>query len=198
MASRETTDTGKLTDLRTGEESSSALEPAKPTWPCLEIHSARPDWVEVSLPCMIEAADQLNEFLVWHFAELQEDVRESVRIALRELLLNAVEWGGKLDATKCVRVALLLGQRAVLCRIADPGNGFRIGNLSHAAIGNPDDRPCDHMAVREQNGLRPGGFGLKIVKGSIDELMYNATGNEVIFLKYTDTRSAPEPSLSYR
>lgn len=163
-----------------------ALETTGSAWPCLKIHSARPDWIEFSLPCSIEAADQLNEFLVWCFADLQEDARESVRTALRELLLNAVEWGGNSDVTKQVRVAILRGRRVVLCRIMDPGNGFRFEGLTHAAIGNPDGRPWDHMLVREQKGLRPGGYGLTIVRGSADELLYNDTGNEVVFLKYID------------
>ena len=30
-------------------------------WPYLEIHSARHDWVEVSLPCLFEAADQFTD-----------------------------------------------------------------------------------------------------------------------------------------
>jgi len=159
---------------------------SEPSWACLKIHSARPDWVELSLPCNMEAVDQLNAFLVWHFAQLKEEVRESVRTAFRELLLNAVEWGGNSDVTKHVRVAILLGRRAVVCRIADPGSGFHMKNLNHAAISNPDGKPFDHMAVREQMGLRPGGFGLTIVRSSIDELIFNDAGNEVVFLKYID------------
>ena len=159
---------------------------AEPACPRLRIHSAGPDWVELSLPCSIDAADQLNEFLVWFFADLQEEVRQSVRTALRELLLNAIEWGGNSDMTKRVQVAILRGQRVVLCRVMDPGNGFRIQNLTHAAICNPDDKPCNHMLVREQKGLRPGGFGLTIVRGSTDELIFNDAGNEVVFLKYID------------
>ena len=159
----------------------------EPSCPRLKIHSAGPNWVELSLPCSIDAADQLNEFLVWFFADLQEDVRESVRTALRELMMNAIEWGGQSDLTKRVQVAILRGRRVVLCRIMDPGNGFHIKNLTHAAICNPEDNPCKHMLVRAQKGLRPGGFGLTVVRGSIDELIFNDAGNEVVFLKYIDS-----------
>jgi anti-sigma regulatory factor (Ser/Thr protein kinase) len=159
-------------------------EPSRGNWSHLEIHSARHDWVELSLPCVIEAADQFSEFSVWFFAELKEETREALRTAMRELVLNAIEWGGKLDETQKVRVAILRGQESVLCRIADPGNGFRWDELGHASICNPSDDPCKHLLVREQRGLRAGGFGLAIVQGSIDELIYNATGNEVVFVKY--------------
>ena len=31
---------------------------------------------------------------------------------------------------------------------------------AHAAISNPDHDPIRHLVVREEKGLRPGGFGL--------------------------------------
>jgi hypothetical protein len=43
------------------------------------------------------------------------------------------------------------------------------------------------MEVREQKGLRPGGFGLLSVRAKVDELIYNEKRNEVIFVKYLDT-----------
>jgi len=196
MASCEMANTGRLTGLWLSEESSSAQEPSRPTWPCLEMLCARPDRVELSLPCALEAADQLHEFLAGCFADLQEDVRESVKTSLRELVLNAIEWGGRSDATKRVRVVILRSQSAVICRVIDPGEGFRREDLSHAAVSNPDNRPYNHMAVREQKGLRPGGFGLAIVRGSVDHLIYNDVGNEVVFLKYIDPPPATGISRS--
>ena len=103
---------------------------------------------------------------------------------MRELVLNAIEWGGRLDGSKRVRVAILQGHNAVLCRIVDPGNGFTYENLSHTSISNPSDNPCKHLRVREQRGLRAGGFGLAIVQEYIDALLYNESGNEVVFIKY--------------
>ena len=55
----------------------------------------------------------------------REDVRESVGYAFRELLLNAVEWGGKLDPKRKVRISYLRAKRMLLYRIADPGPGSR-------------------------------------------------------------------------
>ena len=42
------------------------------------------------------------------------------------------------------------------------------------------------MRVREKKGLRPGGFGLLTVRGSVDELLYNEKRNEVVFVRYLD------------
>ena len=74
-------------------------------------------------------------------ADLAPEVRESIAYAFRELLLNAVEWGGKLDPKRKVRIACLRAQRMLLYRIADPGPGFNIEDLPHAAIGHGPDQP---------------------------------------------------------
>jgi len=73
----------------------------------------------------------------------------------------------------------------LLYRIADPGTGFTMEGLDHAAISHPDN-PIEHMEVRESKGLRPGGFGILMVKAKVDELIYNEAQNEVVFVKYLD------------
>jgi DNA-binding response OmpR family regulator len=151
--------------------------------PPIEVVSARPNWVELVVPCRREIADRL-QFVMAHLeADLPEEVRESVGYAFRELLLNAIEWGGKLDPKRKVRIAYLRAQRMVMYRIADPGSGFKTEELSHAAISYPGD-PIEHMRVREEKGLRPGGFGLLMVRAKVDELIYNEKQNEVVFVKY--------------
>jgi anti-sigma regulatory factor (Ser/Thr protein kinase) len=37
---------------------------------------------------------------------------------------------------------------------------------------------------REDQGRRPGGFGMLIVRQIVDELVYNERGNEVLLIKY--------------
>jgi anti-sigma regulatory factor (Ser/Thr protein kinase) len=51
---------------------------------------------------------------------------------------------------------------------------------------NPPDEPLRHLTYREAENLRPGGFGVLLVKNSIDELLYNEKGNEVVLVKYID------------
>ena len=158
---------------------------APPSLPAIEVASARPDWVELVVPCTREAADRIQGFLARLETDLALEVREAVGYAFRELLLNAVEWGGKLDPNHKVRIAYLRGRRMVLYRIADPGPGFKMDDLPHAAIAHPDN-PIEHMNVREEKGLRPGGFGILMVKAKVDELIYNEKRNEVVFVKYLD------------
>jgi CheY-like chemotaxis protein/anti-sigma regulatory factor (Ser/Thr protein kinase) len=158
----------------------------------IEVISARPDWVELVVPCTREAAGRIETVMSHMDAALAPEVRESIGFAFRELLLNAVEWGGQLDPSRTVRIACLRAKRMVMYRIADPGSGFNIDDLPHAAIGQPPDDPIAHMHVREAKGLRPGGFGLMTVRASVDELLYNEQRNEVVFVKYLDQDAAPQ------
>jgi len=166
------------------ETVSEALAASYP--PPVEVISARPEWVELVVPCTREAAGHIEAVMSQLDATLAPDVRASIAYAFRELLLNAVEWGGKLDPTRKVRIACLRAKRFVMYRIADPGTGFKVEDLPHAAIGQSPDDPIAHMQVREAKGIRPGGFGLLTVRASVDELLYNEQRNEVVFVKYLD------------
>jgi CheY-like chemotaxis protein/anti-sigma regulatory factor (Ser/Thr protein kinase) len=152
----------------------------------IEVLSARPEWVELLVPCSLDIADRLQGFMMRLDADLPDDVRESVGYAFRELLCNAIEWGGRLDVNRKVRIAYLRAKRMLVYRIADPGEGFKMDDLAHSAISNAPDRPLDHAAVREEMGLRAGGFGIFLVRGMVDELLYNEAHNEVVFVKYLD------------
>jgi len=153
--------------------------------PEIEVISARPEWVELSVPCSLDAAERLEGFMAQLDTKLPEDVRTAAGHAFHELLMNAIEWGGKLNPRRRVRISYLRSKRMVMYRIADPGPGFKLADLDHAAISYGDE-PMQHGEVREEKGLRPGGFGLVMVKASVDELLYNEAQNEVVFVKYLD------------
>jgi len=160
-----------------------------PDLPPIEVISARPEWLELIVPCTREAAERIQPVMARLDATLTPDVREATAYAFRELLLNAIEWGGRLDPKRTVRIACLRSSRMLMYRIADPGPGFNIDQLPHAAIGQSPDEPIAHMQVREEKGLRPGGFGLLTVRAKVDELIYNEKRNEVLFVKYLDGNS---------
>lgn len=160
----------------------------------IEVLSAKPAWIELLVPCAHEAVDRIQSFLQQLESDLPEDLRESVALAFRELLLNGIEWGGRLNPAQKVRVSCLRTKRMLLYRIADPGPGFQMEDLSHAALGAPD--ALVHDGVREQRGLRPGGFGLALVRAIADELVYNERCNEVVFVKYLDEAPAADAAFS--
>lgn len=152
--------------------------------PPIEVISAKPHWVELLIPCTREAAERIQSFLMKLEADLPDDMRNTIGLAFRELVLNAVEWGGKLDPNRKVRIAYVRSSRMLLYRVADPGPGFSFKDLTHAAVGQPADDPVAHMAVRNELGIRPGGFGIAMTRSLADELIYNEAQNEVLFVKY--------------
>jgi len=152
--------------------------------PPIKVISAQPHWVELLIPCTREAAERIHSFLMKLEADLPDDLRNTIGLAFKELLFNAVEWGGKLDPNRKVRIAQVRSSRLLLYRVADPGPGFSFKGLTHAAVGQPADEPIAHTNVRDQLGIRPGGFGITMIRGIADELLYNEAQNEVIFIKY--------------
>jgi anti-sigma regulatory factor (Ser/Thr protein kinase) len=151
-----------------------------------DIHVISPDprWIGFEVRAKVEAAERAVQFTRALLARFSDQVAEDVAAAFRELLFNAVEHGGKLNPRKHVRVSLVLGQRSLAGYIQDPGKGFSFGQLSHAALSNPEDAPTRHVEVREHQGRRPGGFGILISRSLVDELAYNARGNAAMFVKY--------------
>ncbi len=152
--------------------------------PPIQVVSRRPDWVELLVPCTVEAAERSESFLAAARSDLPPDLSEALSKAIHELILNAVEWGGKLDPNRHVRVACVRTPRMILYRIADPGAGFDAAALAHAALNNPPDQPAWHHPIRAGMGLRPGGFGILMAQALADELVYNEAHNEVILIKY--------------
>lgn len=156
-----------------------------PSWEDdIEVVSARPEWITLSVRCRPGTADRLVGFLREVDISLTEKTRDEIAVAFRELLMNAIEHGGNLDPEKRLRLAYIRTSRAVLYYIEDPGEGFSLEQLPHAAVSNPPGEPCCHLREREQRGIRPGGFGILLARNLVDELMYSEKGNEVLLIKY--------------
>jgi two-component system OmpR family response regulator len=154
--------------------------------PPIEVISARPDWIELLVPCQIEAANRIQAILSRLETGLPEEARQNIDYVFSEMLRNAVEWGGGLDPNRKVRVAYLRARRMVLYRIADPGPGFKMDDLAHAAVNYPIEEVGESARVRREKGIRPGGFGIFTARAMVDELIYNEAHNEVLFVKYLD------------
>jgi CheY-like chemotaxis protein len=167
---------------------------AEPCWDDgIEVLSATPAWVRLMARCDIATADRLVQFLR---GVREPDVPEGIISAFREILLNAMEYGGHFDPSQHVEISFLRTRRAVVCRVKDPGQGFSLEELRHAAINNPSGDLFGHVAVRDAQGLRPGGFGLLLTKKLVDEVIYSEQGNEVLLVKYVDAAASPVAQLS--
>lgn len=156
---------------------------APPGEPPIVVLSARPAWVEVLVACTLEVADRIQSYIVSLDVDLPSEMRETLGLVFRELLLDAMEWDGQLDPNRKVRIACLRTKRMLLYRIADAGYGFR-------ATDSPLSAPVGHTdASLQQDGrgavarLRPGAL---LVRAQVDELLFNEARSEVVAVKYLD------------
>jgi len=151
--------------------------------PEIKVLSGKSEWLELSIPCTRDAAERIEHFVRQLGSDLDLEQLDEVALAFRELLMNAVEWGGGLDPQRRVRISCLRTPRMLFYRIADPGPGFKFEGLSHSAAANPDG-VWGSAAVREAKGIRPGGLGVMMVRNIADDLIYNEQQNEVVLVKY--------------
>jgi len=156
----------------------------------IEIISASPEWVCLSVRCDVLTANRLIQFFR-EASDLADMEKEEVSIAFREMLLNAMEHGAHFDPSQFVEIWYVRTRRVNMCKVKDPGEGFSLNEIKHAAVGNPPDDPFRHMAERENRGIRPGGFGILMAKRLVYELIYSDQGNEVLLVKYLDKREDP-------
>ena len=126
--------------------------------------------------------EQLNDLLseLFLLTPLTEEEVHRIRYAVMEMTDNAIEWGNRRRSELTVSVAYEVTDRWVKIVITDQGDGFNPQRLPHAAA---EHDPVAHMSIREQLGLRDGGFGIMISRGMVDEVQYNETGNQVTLVK---------------
>jgi anti-sigma regulatory factor (Ser/Thr protein kinase) len=155
-------------------------------------------WMTLGVPCQLHCGEEAMKHLAQSELianlEAEESVKDRFLAALREVLWNAIEHGGKMDATKSIRLDLVKTSRSLAAMIRDPGPGFQIDDLAHAAVNNPPDNVVQHATSREEQGMRPGGFGILMARAYLDELIYNQQGNEVLLIRYLPPASESSPA----
>ena len=63
----------------------------------IEVVFAKPDWISVRVNCALLSAERLLNFLTELRSDVPEAPRDDLMLAFREVLLNAMEYGGGLD-----------------------------------------------------------------------------------------------------
>jgi len=159
----------------------------------IEVLRATRNWVRLCVRCDLATANRLLQFYR-EASGLPAAETEEVATAFREILINAMEHGGKFDPSQHLEVSYVRTRRMVLCRVKDPGQGFSLEELQHSAIANPEEDPFKHMETREAQGKRPGGFGILMATKLVDDLIYNEKGNEVLLVKYLEKPAAASHS----
>jgi anti-sigma regulatory factor (Ser/Thr protein kinase) len=153
----------------------------------VEIVSSDPGWIRLRLAPEMRIKQSIADFFRSQLNDLDNDLCDKLALALEELLGNSIEHGSSTEPKSAVELACVRTARMVLFYLKDAGSGFSLNSVPHAAVSNPPDEPLRHAAYRSQMGMRPGGYGIMLVKQIADELLYNEYGNEVIMIKYLDS-----------
>jgi DNA-binding response OmpR family regulator len=126
---------------------------------------------------------QANDLLADLFAHtpLTDRQIKDLKQSVMEMGGNAIEWGHRKNPELVLRITYRIHPDCVTLIIQDQGPGFNPRNLPHAAS---DEDPIGHIEIRNELGLREGGFGIMLAKGLVDEFHYNDLGNEVTLVKY--------------
>jgi len=160
----------------------------------IQLISARDGWVSLCANCHMLTAERLMTFIRELNSLLPLETRQEMLQALREILMNAIEHGAAFNADQLVYLTAVRTMRSVVFYVRDPGGGFRRETLDPDIIAGETEDPLDHLPHREAAGMRARGYGLLLASGTVDELIYNDIGNEVVLIKYTDQRPPAETS----
>jgi anti-sigma regulatory factor (Ser/Thr protein kinase) len=150
----------------------------------IEVISAKPGWVAVRANCNLLTAERLLTFANELSLQLPSSTRMEMLQALHEILLNAIEHGAAFNPEQVIEVTAVQTARAFVFHVRDPGSGFRPESIQDIAMTDVSQDPVLHIVRREEEGMRPGGYGLLLAKGTVNELIYSELGNEVLLIKY--------------
>ncbi len=144
--------------------------------------------VRSELTYLSEARDMLADLFA-HTPLTDRHIKD-LKQAIMEMGGNAIEWGHRKNVDLVLRITYRINPSSITLIITDEGPGFNPRNLPHAAS---DDDPIGHIEIRNDLGLREGGFGIMLARGLVDEFRYNKLGNEVTLVKRFDpARKASE------
>ena len=120
---------------------------------------------------------------------LGEKERGELRLALEEIVRNAIEWGNRNDPSKKLRLSYCLLTDRITFRVEDEGKGFDPTGLK-----DPSLNPQAHIHERRASGKRMGGWGLFLARKMVDDVTFNRKGNIVFLTKYL-RRSSNGPEV---
>jgi two-component system, OmpR family, response regulator len=143
--------------------------------------------IRSELTYLAQASDMLADLFA--HSPLTERHIKDLKQAVMEMGGNAIEWGHRKNAELVLRITYRIDSNSVTLIIKDQGPGFDPRDLPHAAS---DEDPIRHLEIRNELGLREGGFGIMLARGLVDKFWYNQSGNQVTMVKHFDPHHAPK------
>ena len=150
----------------------------------IEVVSGLPNWMTLKVACRLLTADRLVTFIKDYESGLPDRERDRLALAFREMLVNAMEYGGRFDPAQVIEVTAARTERTVVYHMRDPGAGFDRDDLAHVVASTDPAHVIRTVMHRDRVGLRAGGFGILIAREIVDELVYNERGNEVLLIRH--------------
>lgn len=172
---------GYISKPYTQEEVKEAVESAV-AWRHERIESGEHGEITFTMRSEMGFLQETNDLLADLLAHtpLTERQIKELKQVITEMGCNAIEWGHRKNADLPLRITYRIGSDRIILIIKDQGPGFDPKNLPHAAS---EEDPIQHLDVRNELGIREGGFGIMLTKGMVDEFRYNDVGNEVTLVK---------------
>jgi CheY-like chemotaxis protein len=133
--------------------------------------------IDFELPSDLSLMNGVLHYLLERVAKLGliKPERSNLFVALDEAFVNAVKHGNRNDPSKMVRITAELSSSEARFTVEDEGDGFNVQEI-------PD--PCDPA-----NLFKASGRGVLLIYNIMDEVKYNARGNQLTMVK------RPEDSL---
>jgi len=135
----------------------------------------------LELPTDIRSIEHAVEYVIQRCHCCEEHARRlrlNFRVGLTEALSNAMVYGNGHDPAKRVIVEVTLAEGCIEAWVTDQGQGF-----------DPETVPDP---TRPENLLKAGGRGLFLMQELLDEVTFNATGNQVRLVLRLDAESPLE------
>jgi CheY-like chemotaxis protein len=158
----------------------------EPVWDDgIEFIQGSPEHVVLAVRCDLATLERLIYFMR-ESLPLPAVECEEVAFAFREVLLNAMEHGGRFDPREFVEVCYLKSKRMIMCRVKDPGEGFSMQEIRDAETAEPFEKYAQHVKTQswEKMETPPRGLGILMARKFLDDLIFSEKGNEAFLIKY--------------
>ena len=158
----------------------------EPVWDDgIELIQGSPEHVVLAVRCDLATLERLMHFMR-ESLPLPAVECEEVAFAFREVLVNAMEHGGRFDPREFVEVCYLKSKRVIMCRVKDPGEGFSMQEIRDAETAKPLEKYAQHVKTQswEKMETPPRGLGILMARKFLDDLIFSEKGNEAFLIKY--------------
>ena len=123
------------------------------------------------IPSEWEAVRQVEERLLNEISHhgYSEASIFAIKLALEEGISNAIRHGNRFDPAKKVQIVFDVDDHRAIITITDQGPGF-----DPTLVPDP---------TTDENLEKPNGRGIMLMRAYMDEIRFNAQGNQVRFVK---------------